>query len=233
MLEFILANHNVPFTVAIGLMVGIALLEVVSLLLGFALSGVVDNALPDFDLDADLDGVPDHPHVAAAAHWLHVGEAPSLVLLILGLLGFGLAGWAVQYGSVLNFKQPLSLWLAVPAALTVAVFTMRAGGGLLAKIGFRDETTAVSADSLVGGTAFITLGTARRGEPSQAKIQDKHGLTHYVLVEPLRPGEEFPHGAAVTLIRRDGPKYYVVEDSVDALLTIGSEDLSAENRQKA
>jgi hypothetical protein len=233
MLEFILSSGNIPFTVALGIMVALAALEVLSLLLGFALSGFVDQFIPDIDVDADLDGVPDHPTLSAVADWLHVGDAPALALFIVFLTAFGVSGWGVQYLAVEFLSRPLSPWLAAIPAFAAGVLAMRLVGGLLVKVGIRDETTAVSADSLLGATAQITLGTARAGEPSQAKLKDKHGQTHYVLVEPLRPGEEFPHGATVTLVRRDGPKYFVVEDSVDALLALETEDLPASQRLKA
>lgn len=234
MVEFILSNGNFPFTVALGIMATLAALEVISVLLGFALSGIVDHMMPDVDVDADLDGLPDHPTISAIAHWLHVGEAPALALLVVFLTGFGLAGWGTQYLATEYRGAMLSPWLASVPALAVGFLGMRVFGGLLPKIGIRDETTAVSADSLVGSTATITLGTARKGEPSQAKLKDKHGLTHYVLVEPLQAGDSFEHGESVTLVRREGPKYFVVGDSVDALLALEKqEDLPASPRLKA
>jgi hypothetical protein len=233
MIEFILRNGNVPFTVALGIMVALAALEVVTLLLGFALSGLVDQFIPDLDLDADMDGVPDNPTLAGIAHWLHVGDAPVLALFVVFLTAFGLAGWGTQYLASEYGGGLLSPWIAAVPATVVGLLGVRTVGGLLVRFGIGDETTAVSADSLLGSSAQITLGTARTGAPSQAKLRDKHGQTHYVLVEPLRPEDEFEHGATVTLVRRDGPKYFVVEDSVDALLAIETKDLPASSRLKA
>jgi hypothetical protein len=233
MVDFILRDGNLPFTVAVGLMVGLAGLEVVTLLLGFALSGLVDHWMPDVDIDANLDGVPDHPTLSAIAHWLHVGDAPALALFVVFLTSFGIGGWGVQYAARESLGHFLSPWLASVPALAIGVVSMRGIGGLLAKLGFKDETTAVSSDSLVGATAQITLGATRRGHPSQAKLKDKHGQTHYVLVEPMREEDEFQAGSSVILIRREGAKFYVVEDSIDAVLRLGPEDLPAELRQKA
>jgi hypothetical protein len=53
------------------------------------------------------------------------------------------------------------------------------------------------------------------------------------LVEPLRDSDTFDLGATVILVQREGHKYYVVEDSVDTLLSLGPEDLPAKQSQKA
>jgi hypothetical protein len=233
MVEFILSHPNVPFTVALGIMVALAILEVVTLLLGFAISGIVDHVMPDIDVDADFDGIPDHPTLSAIAHWLHVGDAPALALFIVFLTGFGLSGWGIQYAALEYGGRVWSPWLAALPAALFGILSMRVVGAALVRIGIRDETTAISAESLLGSTATITLGTARTGQPSQAKLKDKHGQTHYVLVEPLRSGEEFDHGSTVTLVQRNGPKYFVVGDGVDALLALETEDLPATPRQKA
>ena len=231
MIPFILSGGNVPFTIAVGLALALALLEIVTFLLGFALSNVVDSAVPDLDVDADVGGEPSA--TANVLHWLHFGSVPSFILLVIFLLAFGLAGWGSQSVAVSAGLGMLSPWWIAPIALIVGILAVRTLGGTFARVVPDVQTSAVSADSLVGGTATITLGTARAGEPSQAKLQDKFGQTHYVLVEPMNAGDEFPHGSHVTLIRREGPKYFVVEASVDALLALGSQDLSAERRLKA
>lgn len=235
MIEFLLRDGNFPFTVALGVMAALGLLEIFSALLGFALSSLVDNLIPeiDFDLDADLDGIPDHGGLASVAHWLHFGEAPTLVLFIVFLTSFGLSGWGVQAAAREWLGHSLSVWLAVVPAIVFGFLAMNLCGSFFAKIGLRDETTAVSADSLIGKSGIITLGATRAGQPSQAKVRDNHGLTHYVLVEPLRADAEYASGASVLLVQREGAKYLVIEDSIDALLDLGREDLPTEQRQKA
>jgi hypothetical protein len=111
------------------------------------------------------------------------------------------------------------------------LFGVRGLATVARKVILKDETTAVSAESLVGHSAVITLGATRQGTPSQAKLKDKHGQTHYVLVEPLHADKAFQPGESVVLVERNGPKYLVIEDSVDALLSFGATSPSAENRQ--
>lgn len=237
MIAFVLASGNAPFTIALGVMAGIAILELFSLLVGTALSGLLDSVLPDFDadlhFDVDGDGIPDVPFLHGIAHWFHLGQAPALALLVIFLTGFGLAGWITQSFFVQftgNFGNP---WVAGLPALGLGFASMRLFGGLLARVGIRDETTAQSADSLIGNTAVITLGTATKTQPSQAKFRDKHGQTHYVIVEPLRSFEEFAPGESVTLVQREGAKYLVIGSSVDALLSLGIDDLPVDATQKA
>ena len=48
----------------------------------------------------------------------------------------------------------------------------------------KDETTAVTQESLVGCVGVVILGTAKRGSPAQARVKDGYGQQHYVMVEP-------------------------------------------------
>ena len=70
---------------------------------------------------------------------------------------------------------------------------------LAAKILPQDETIAIYSDELIGRTATIILGDAKANSPAQAKVQDQHGKTHYVLVEPAN-GEILKQGQSVILM---------------------------------
>ena len=54
MFDFLIAGQNLPFTVAICLMLVITFMEGVGTLLGSGLSEVVESLMPDFDLDVDI-----------------------------------------------------------------------------------------------------------------------------------------------------------------------------------
>ncbi len=103
MTDFILAQENLPFTISLGLMVGIGLLEGVTTLLGFGVSSFIESLLPDFDIDLDLDADADISHggdigsasaLSKMLSWFNIGRVPILVLFILFLLGFGIMGLA-------------------------------------------------------------------------------------------------------------------------------------------
>ncbi|MHA7773681.1 YqiJ family protein [Roseibium sp. M-1] len=251
MLDFILADQNTPFAVALGLMIAIALAEGVGTLLGVGLSSMVDSLLPEFDLpDADLpdvDGPDFHAGVSGALHsdldvvgssadpsaagqgvlgkilgWLCFGRVPALVILVIFLTGFGLAGYVLQ-----SLVQGISGWL-LPGVLASAgafagalPFTRVTARGL-SKIMPKDESDAVSRESFVGKPAKIVQGTARIGLPAQARLRDPTGQNHYLLVEPDVEGEELEQGSDVIIVRQSGSRFTAIRNTSTTLTGAGS-----------
>ncbi len=189
MLEIIAAPANLPFSVALLVMLMIGAVEA----LGLGASAV------HLDVHADVDGGGD------LLGWLGVGRVPLLMLLVVFLALFGLAGLALQ-----QFAGPLSLWIAVPAAAAASLPLTGLGARGLARIMPGDETTAVGLDELVGRRGPITIGTARRGSPAQARVVDVHGQVHYVMVEPYDDDHCIGQGETVRLDRRDGNIFIAV-----------------------
>ena len=187
MLDFIIAPENLPFSVALLVMLMIGAVEA----LGLGASA----AHLDLDVDADAGGLLD---------WLGVGEVPLLILLVVFLALFGMAGIAVQQVADGLLGDPLSLWLATPAAFVLALPLTSICARGLGRIMPKDETTAISLDSLVGHRGVVTIGTARRGSPAQVRIVDMHGQPHHVMVEPHDEAHPFAEGDTVLLARREG-----------------------------
>ena len=187
MFEFILAPENLPFAVALALMLMIGVVEA----LGLGLGAV--------DLDAGVDAHAD----ADVLGWLGVGKVHLLILLIVLLASFGLVGIGVQQIAAAITGAPLSPWLAAPAALVAALPLTGTLARGLARILPRDETTAVGLESLVGKRAIVTVGTARRGSPAQARVRDVHGQSHYVMVEPSSDHQAVEAGETLLLVRRE------------------------------
>jgi hypothetical protein len=102
----------------------------------------------------------------------------------------------------------IAIW---PAGI-IALFATRLGGGLLKPLLPREETQSVSQDSFIGCAAHINIGTARRGQPAEARLLDKFGRTHYVMVEPEHE-EEFKAGSAVLIIKRHEHVYRVIDNT--------------------
>ena len=219
MIDFLLATENMPFTVALAVMFGIAFLEGVTVLLGFALSGMLDALLPDFDMDFDIEAELEAPSsISRMLSWLRVGKVPMLMLLIVFLTGFGLIGLALQSLLHGSFGFLLPNWLMSIPAFLLALPVVRIFGGALNRIMPNDETDAVSADSLVGRLATITLGTAVSGSPAEAKVRDIHGTTHYVMVEPDMAGESFAAQSSVLLVRNEGAVFKAITNPNPALV---------------
>lgn len=185
MFEFILAPENLPFGVALALMVMIGLVEAVGLGLGAV----------ELDVGADVDG--------DMLGWLGLGKVPFLVLLIVLLALFGLIGLGLQQAAVALIGAPLSAWIAGPLAFVASLPLLGTSASALARILPHDETTAVGLDSLIGKRAVVTTGQAAQGSPAKARVRDVHGQPHYVLVEPS-DNQIVPEGGELLLVRREG-----------------------------
>ena len=251
MTEFILADQNTPFAVALGLMIAIALAEGVGTLMGLGLSGMIDSLLPevelpdvdvpdvdapDFDADisagalpSDLEMVGANADVSVAGQglftrvlgWLCFGRVPALVILVVFLTGFGLAGYALQ-----GLVHALSGWLlpgviASAGAFAGALPVTRVTALGLSRIMPKDESDAVSRKTFVGKPALIVQGNAEIGLPAQARLKDATGQNHYLLVEPDIEGEVLHQGTDVIIVRQNGARYTAIRNKNAALSGAG------------
>ncbi len=217
--EFLLVDQNAPFLVAGAVTLLIAAVEVASLLLGFGLSNLIDDLLPDFDLEPDFDG-PDLDGVdsfdAAEASvfvqafaWLNVGRVPFLVLLLSYLAVFTVAGLVLQSAASAAIGL-IPAWIAGPAAGLAALPATRLTSRLLARIMPREETYAVGEEQFIGRTASITLGPVDAETAGKAKLVDQFGNVHFVRVRAANAGERYQVGSEVLLVRRDDAVFAVI-----------------------
>lgn len=213
----LLAPQLAPFTIALGILALIAVAEVISVLMGAGVSGLLDSALPDIDVDMDVDapdqGLPDIGGgnvIVAILAWLSVGRVPTLIILAALLFGFGVIGLVLQntlYG-MFGFMMPP--WLAITPAFVLALPVTRYIGLGLAHVMPKEETSAVSTETFVGRLATIIRGIAREGQPAEAKLKDSEGLTHYLLVAPLESGTEFEPGQEVLIVQQNGATFLAI-----------------------
>ena len=212
MTEFLFAGDVLPFTIALGIMFAIALLEGVGMLIGAGISEAVESILPDIDFDINTPDASGTGLFTKLLGWMYYGRVPVLVILVCFLTAFGLTGMTIQalaHGA-LGFYLP-SL-VAVAAALFASLPFTRGFTALMARILPRDETSAISAEDFIGKNAVITLGTAKRGQPAEAKFTDRFGQTHYVMVEPDEAGVEFTARDRLILSEKTGIGYYAIKD---------------------
>ena len=208
-MELLTAPQNLPFAIALGFVALLATLQVVALLLGGPI-GIGDgdfDADIDLDLDGDIDGDMDLDGdgigpLAGALDWLGVGKLPLSILLTLWAAGFGLSGLAIQEIALSSTGARLPMVLPSLVALGLSLPLLKISGLMLRPIIPRDETEAVSTQSLLGSEGEIVVGVARRGRPAQARVKDKWGNAHYVQVEPESDVDEFPAGSKVLLLKR-------------------------------
>ena len=198
----LLEPHNLPFAIAMGLMVLLALVQV----LGLGDWGVDADLDPEIGADADASLQPGM--VEGLLTLLGVGRVPLTIWLALFLLMFAGIGLSVQELATSLTGAPLYSWLAAliagAAAVPVTGVLARPLGAILPK----DHTTAVSTASLIGRRATITDGVARTGSPARARVRDIHGQAHYVMVEPHEESSELHSGDEVLLVRREKEQFY-------------------------
>lgn len=211
MIELLQHPNAFPFTVSLTIMAGLAVLEAVSLLFGAGLSGFLDDLLPDsLDVDVDVDADVDLDHtsvVSKAFGWLKINEVPGLVALILFLLCFGLTGLALQWAMTRTLGAPIGAGAAVVTSLLLCLPVLRGAITVIGPVIPRDETDVVSQDSFVGESATLVLGDASYGSPAQAKLFDKHGQAHYLMVEPEDKDAVLSEGTEVVLMGRRDTRY--------------------------
>ena len=214
MIDALLHAGNVAFTGALAVMLLIAAVEGVGALLGTSISEHLRSLLPETDLNANLEIDASEAIVSPfrkALAWLRVGQVPVLMLLVAFLTIFGLGGLVLQSVVMEVLGRYLPSGIAVPVAFAGSLLPLRAAGGVIARVIPMDETDAVTEDSFIGSVATITLGTARRGEPAEAKLRDVHGHTHYVMVEPDDPQASFAAPKEVLIVRRLNNRFAVID----------------------
>lgn len=197
--------ETLPFGVALGIIVGIAVIEGVGAFLATSPSAWLEEFLPQKDLDAD--GIIDGP-----LGWLHVGKVPLLVLLILFLLGFALGGYVLQLFARGLLGGYMPAWIASVPAFLIGLSTVRGLGALIAYIVPKDETSAVSDQTLIGRTGVVSGGVAKRGLAAQVRIRDAYGRAHYLMVEPDLDDDEFAEGTAVLIVKKAGAIYRAIRN---------------------
>ncbi|MEP2236226.1 MAG: YqiJ family protein [Alteripontixanthobacter sp.] len=192
------SSQYAPFSVALLIMVFLAILQIV---------GVSDMA--DGEIDIDADGETEAGGLIDGLNSLiGIGRVPFTIWLATLLFFFAGLGFGIQALAQSILGAPLYGWLA---ALGSGVASLPVTGGAvrpLARILPGDETSAVGIDSLIGRRARITEGTARRGSPARAKVRDIHGQAHYVMAEPHGDTASIAAGERVLLVRREGGTFF-------------------------
>lgn len=210
-----------PFTLAALVMTGLVVVEALSLLVGHSLSGLVDGALGhdvgdtggggDLTTAADASG-PFSP--ATLMSWINLGRVPFLILLILGLAVFALAGFVLQ-GLATALVAPLPAAAAILLAGAAMLPALRVSTQSIARLIPRDESYVVTADDLVGATAEVTLGPLDHGLPGQVRAVDRHGNTHFLRARAAPGAPAMQAGARVLLVDRAEAVYVAVPATPD------------------
>lgn len=239
MFDFLLDGAFAPFSLALALLGGLAVLELLALLLGGSLIGgdgdagldAADGAdiggfpdaadlgdlgdLGDVDL-ADLDGADAAGSAGAAdasgslASWLGLGRMPALIWLAALLMGFGLSGIGLQMVLKSYLGFAAPAWMAGLPAGGFGLWFARGFGGVFARLLPQTETEALSERSLGRRRGVITQGTAAQGRPAEVRVTDGYGNAHYLRAEPFQAGEQLAQGTEVLVMRDRRKDRYVL-----------------------
>jgi len=209
-------------------MLAIGGIELVALLVGFSPSASIESALPDIDVPdlpgpdidvpelhapdlhgAELSTIEPGP-LSLILGWFSVGRVPILVLFVIALTSFAVAGYIIQWTAHGTLGFALNAGLASIPAAVAAAYSTRWLGRFLGRIFPKDQTEAASRQDLVGAYATIIRGTARQGQPAEAKTTDLRGRNHYILLEPSVPEQSYTAGDRVFIVGRDKNIYRAV-----------------------
>ena len=196
MLSFLLDDANFWFSCALGIVIALFILEMVGMFFGISLLGLVDDQAA---LDADADTSSGFTEFGS---WLALDRVPLLVWLVLLLTTFGIAGLALNFLSLTLLNTYFARWLITLLAVVAGLFFTARFGTVIARLLPKQESSATTADELVGTVGHITVGVARQNSPAEGKFVDAHGQPHYLLVEPIEPDEQFSQGEKILLIQK-------------------------------
>ena len=216
LMAFITAEQNSIFTMALVLMGMIALLEGASTIIGMGISELLESMLPNVEFDV---ATPDAPQsvLSKLLGWINFGKVPLLIIMVCFLSAFGVIGYLLQYFTQGLTSVLLPQLIAVPIAFVIAMPFVRLFTSMLEKIMPRDESSALKEESFIGAMVTITLGTAKKGAPAEAKLTDQHGQTHYFMVQPEHEDEQFEQGESVLLLRPSSNGFYAIKNTNTSL----------------
>ncbi|QJR14614.1 YqiJ family protein [Usitatibacter palustris] len=208
-----LAPESAPFLIATLVMLVIAAVEGVALLVGMSASHWLDSLVSHEGHEGG--DVPADSWLG----WLHVGRVPLLVLVVIFLATYAVIGFLANIVVHALFGIYIPALIGAPAAFVATLPVVRISGGMLARVLPREQSAAVSLDSLVGRIATVTGGTAKHGYPAQARLTTEFGQTLYVLVEPDQPETTFGANDQVLLVKRvSGKKFECIRNPKPDLL---------------
>lgn len=183
-----------PFAIAALILVGLVAVELVAMLVGMSVSAFVDHGLHGHT----IEGHAEHGLLGAWMSWLNAGGVPLLVLIMMWLACFAIAGFAIQGIAQAVFAM-LPTLVASLGALVLATPATRTLSRWTARIIPREETSVVSQAEFIGLTGTVVLGPLDQGKPGRVRVRDTHGNVH--LLRTKAAGTHIiAQGAAVLIV---------------------------------
>jgi hypothetical protein len=206
--DLLLAPDVRPFAVAAAIMMTLGGIELLTTLVGFSISELVGKDLAvEADSDSGLGGM---------FLWVNAGRLPLLILIILALGMFSIAGFFMQglaHGAGLSI--PASIAALAAAAFSLPAIRVTSRG--IARIIPRDETYAVDQADFVGQVAEVSIGPLDQGLPGRVRLKDVFGNWHSLVARASPDSAPLPVGASVLLVDRDAKSFIAVSAPADLI----------------
>ena len=202
--DILLAPDVRPFAVAAAIMLALGGIELLTTLVGFSLSQVVGK-----DIEADGDS-----GLGGLFLWINAGRLPLLVLIILALGVFAIAGFFLQgLAHGVGLSIPASIAAIAAAGFSLPVIRLTSRG--IARIIPRDETYAVEEADFIGHVAEVSIGPLDQGLPGRVRLKDVFGNWHSLVARASPDSTPLPVGASVLLVDRDAKSFIAISAPAD------------------
>jgi Protein of unknown function (DUF1449) len=204
--DILLAPDVRPFAVAAAIMLALGGIELLTTLVGFSLSQVVGKEI-EADGDSGLGGL---------FLWINAGRLPLLVLIILALGVFAIAGFFLQgLAHGVGLSIPASIAAIAAAGFSLPVIRVTSRG--IARIIPRDETYAVEEADFIGHVAEVSIGPLDQGLPGRVRLKDVFGNWHSLVARASPDSTPLPVGASVLLVDRDAKSFIAISAPADLI----------------
>ena len=206
--DILLAPDVRPFAISAAIMVTLGGIELLTMIVGFSISELIGK---DFALETES-----HSAIGGLFLWINAGRLPLLILLILTLGVFAIAGFLLQ-AVAHSIGTAVPVALAALAAVAVSLPTIRVTSRSIARIIPRDETYAVHEADFVGHVGEVSIGPLDQGLPGRVRLKDVFGNWHSVAARASPESTPLPVGTSVLLVDRDARCFIAISAPADLI----------------
>jgi hypothetical protein len=206
--DILLAPDVRPFAISAAIMVALGGIELLTMIVGFSISELIGK---DFALETES-----HSAIGGLFLWINAGRLPLLILLILALGVFAIAGFLLQ-AVAHSVGTAVPVALAAIAALAISLPAIRVTSRGIARIIPRDETYAVDEADFIGHVAEVSIGPLDQGLPGKVRLKDVFGNWHSVAARASPKSTPLPVGASVLLVDRDARCFIAISAPADLI----------------
>ena len=206
--DILLAHDVRPFAIAAAIMVTLGGIELLTMIVGFSISELIGK---DFALETES-----HSAIGGLFLWINAGRLPLLILMILALGVFAIAGFLLQ-AIAHSIGTAVPVTLAALAALAISLPAIRVTSRGIARIIPRDETYVVNEADFVGHVGEVSIGPLDQGLPGKVRLKDVFGNWHSVAARASPESTPLPVGASVLLVDRDAKSFIAITAPADLI----------------